>query len=779
MVRSRRQLTAVMFTDVVGYSAMVQADERAALALLEFHRRLLRAQVKRFGGSVVDAAGDGHLVTFGSALAAVECAIAVQDELARRNAGEPAAAPLRLRIGLHQGDVERSGARVSGDGVNVGARLEPLAPHGGIAASAMVVGQIHGPLRAHFRSVGPQALKNIAEPIEVFALEEPALAAAATLVDARRYRRAGLGRWLAAAAVILALAAAGAVLYVRDHALVDDASLAVLPLENLSTEPGSSEFAGGLHDSLLTEVSRLPELRVISRGSVMQYAGARPPSPELGRALGVAHLLEGSVQRVGARVRVNVQLIRARTDEHLWAEIYDRDLDDLFELQTDISREVARKIRGSVVFAALPRARRPTRSIEAYDLYLRAIAGESNDLALGFEAPTEPLRLLERAVTLDPGFALAHAALARYAVWGASWATYLDPAKVADYASRALTAAARAMELAPESAEALHAMGLARYWKEQNPAVAVDFLVRALRVRPGFDKALYQLSGAYAQLGDLPRSLMQIRALLDVDPHNDKAHEQHSTLLMRLRRYAEADEALARWQSVSSTRRFVSHMRAQLEFRRSGDLGPWQALTRQPADGNVPQDVVDTDRWFVAIYEGRFADAAAINRPLADDFVAGRGAGETYKWAFGVGQALAMGGETQAARPYLQAALTYLQRALQERPDEAYLNSLVSQLHMWLGDAAAAQDHAHRAVERAAPRGGAVGSGQYYEVLLSSAQVAAHFGRADEALALLERLLREPSGVHAHVVLRDPQWAPLDRDPAFQALVRRHLPAAS
>jgi adenylate cyclase len=775
MARTRRKLTAVMFTDVVGYSAMVHADEARAHQLLAMHRALLRRCVARYGGAQIEEAGDGTLIIFDSGLAAVECAIAVQDALRQRNA-ESSGTQVRLRIGLHQGDVERGQGTVFGDGVNVCARLEPLSPHGGIAASAAVVGQVHGPLRRHFRDAGAQSLKNIAEPVGMFVLDESALAAAAQDLEPRRApllsRRAG---WSLAGAAALALVV-GAALFLRAHlgAPLLDASLAILPLENLSTEPGSAEFVAGLHDSLLTEVSKTPALRVISRTSVMRYAHDRPDAGEIGRQLKVGHVLEGSVQTSGARIRVNVQLIRTATDEHVWAQVYDRDRSDLFALQTDISREIARKIAGNLALGALPVSQRPTQSVEAYDLYLRAIAHEDGDVTLGFAAPDEPLRLLEQAVAFDDDFALAHAALARFNLWGARWASYVDPAKVDGYVARAMSAARRAIALAPKSPESLLAMGMARYWSDRNGDVARGYFEQALQQRPGFPLALYLLSGIYDRSGNLDKSIELARTLLDIDPVNDKAHEQLTTQLVRQRRYAEADAAYANWLEITQTRGYVEYLRAQLRFYRTGDIGAWKLIAERPPDpaSGLTQDVLDVDRWILATYEGRYADAASVNRAAADSFVAG--ASSDYRWAHQAGQALELQGQHEQAAHYLRPVVANLRQAVAQNPQDFYSQSLLGFAQALLGEHDAALVNVRHAMEASAPASGRGAPAGHYQCTLIFALVAAHLGLNDEAIARLDWLLSQPSSVHLYMVARDPQWAPLADDPRFRALLQKY-----
>lgn len=775
MLRFQRRMMAVMFTDIVGYSAMVSRDEQRALRLLELQRALVRRHVRAHGGEVVDTIGDGHFVTFDSALAAVGCAVALQAELAQRNARAGADDAVRLRVGLHAGDVQRRRGRAFGDGVNVAARVEPLAPAGGIAATAAVVAQVRGPLRERFVSIGPRSLKNIAETHEVFWLQDSGLAAAAPLAP-RPGRWSALRRWRLPAAVAVAALALVAGGVARRTAAPADASIAVLPLENLSTEPDSASFVAGLHDSLLTEVSKARALRVISRTSVMRFAGSRQPVARIAADLGVGYILEGSVQRQQGRVRVNVQLIRARSDEHVWAHTYDGALDNLFDLQTHISREIARRVQGRLLVAAMPRSERPTHSVDAYDLYLQAIAPEDSDPALGREPPQASIHLLERAVGLDPRFALAHAALARYNIWAAYWAAYADPARKAVFVEAARRSAATASKLDPELPESLLAAGLVDLYSGDR-AAAARRMEQALAVRPAYSLALFWLGNVYGSLGEADRSIGAIRALLEMDPYNERAYTQLAQQYLRQRDYAALAQAYARWRAFTSSPAFVDFWTAELAFYRTGALESWKAFLAQPPAEGLPQEDVDAARFQVAMYERRFDEAFRVTQPRADAFVRDPAGGDVL-WALYAGQAMAAAGRKPHARPYLEAAVRYLEAMVAAQPDDAFALSVLGLAESALGREAQALEHGRRAVALSAPAAGQPPGPAHYEYVHYYAQAAARSGQQAEALARLEWLLSQPSGVHPHAELADPMWAPLDRSPEFQALVRKFLPRA-
>lgn len=775
MSTTRRQLLAVMFTDIVGYSAMVNRDERRAQELLEMQRRAVRSQVFRHEGRVVEIIGDGHLVTFNNARAAIECATALQLQFLRRNAAEPPERQLRLRIGIHVGDIERGPKRVFGDGVNVAARLEPLAPRGGVMASAEAVAQLHGPLRACFASQGFKELKNIAEPHEVFALQESGLEAAvahvpapnALRIVARKYGRAAM-----AGIAVLALTGAGVFAW-HSGAFEsgEDASIAVLPLENLSSDAGSADFVAGLHDSLLTEVGTMPQLKVISRTSVMRYAHNPPPVPEIARALKVGYILEGSVQRSARRVRINVQLIRARTDQHIWAKTYDRDAADLFDVQSQIAREIARSTQGRVALDAAPASKRPTTSVDAYDYYLRAIALEDNDPKLGREPATAQIALLEQAVALDPNFALAWAALARYSIWSANWAAYSDPARYESFLQAADTSAlkAKAIALAPRLPESLLADGLVAYWKGEDKARVAEYFEEALAARPGYPAALFWVAGVYDRMGQQDKSAAALQALKSIDPYNERVYTLLAQQLLNRRQYPALARTYLEWRAISETPDFVDFWASEVPFLAEGDLAPRKALLARDGLKGVTQDDLDNARWQLAMYERRFGDAARVFRAGADAFMAGRA--EDFMPALQTGVALGAGGDAPAARPYLERARDHLREMNRRMPGNGFTLGQLAAAARALDDGPAGLQHAKEAVDATEPKPGTPPGPGYYHAVLTYANALGRFGHKAESLDRLGWLLQQPSDVHAHAVLADPEWLPMNQDADFRALL--------
>src|SRR5438132_3074483 len=345
----QRKLAAIMFTDMVGYSALSQRDDKLALELLEEHRELLREIFPRFNGTEIKTIGDGFLVEFNSALEAAQCAIEIQRALSKRNHDVPVERRIEVRIGVHIGDVVHRGGDVYGDGVNIASRIEALAGAGGICVSMDVERQIRNALDARFERLAPTELKHISVPMDLFRIVLPwekksdVRGQKAEVRGGATTRRMPWHEVVLAVLLILGLITGG-FFFLRHRASqqatnaaasspvgsVPEKSLAVLPFENLSEEKANAFFTEGVQDEILTNLSRIADLKVISRTSVMQYkTGAARNLREIGQQLGVAHVVEGSVQRAANKVRVNAQLIDARNDAHLWAQTYDRDLADV------------------------------------------------------------------------------------------------------------------------------------------------------------------------------------------------------------------------------------------------------------------------------------------------------------------------------------------------------------------------------------------------------------------------------------------------------------------
>jgi adenylate cyclase len=382
--RVERRLAAILAVDVAGYSRLMGEDEEGTLAALRAARpELGDPKITEHRGRIVKTTGDGLLVEFASVVDAVRCAVEVQREMADRNAPVPAGRRIEFRMGVNVGDIIIEDGDIFGDGVNIAARLEALAEPGGICISAAAREQVRDKLDFSFEDMGEQQVKNIARPV--------------------RTHRIVVG---STAQPISAAAAVAA-----QPSLPDKPSLVVLPFQNMSGDPEQEYFADGIVEEITTGISRLPWLFVIARNSSFTYKGKAVDVKQVARELGVRYVLEGSVRKPANRVRITAQLIDTTSGTHIWADRFDGALDDIFELQDQVASGVVGAIEPKLRQSEIERAtRKPTESLDAYDLYLRALAAFHPQTSEGVE---DAIRQVERALEIDPSYAPA-AALAAF-----------------------------------------------------------------------------------------------------------------------------------------------------------------------------------------------------------------------------------------------------------------------------------------------------------------------------------------------------------------------------
>ena len=371
--RVERRLAAILAADVAGYSRLMGADEEGTLAALKAIRRELGdPKIKEHRGRIVKTTGDGLLVEFASVVDAVRCAVEVQEGMAERNIDVPVEQRIEFRFGIHQGDIIVEDDDIFGDGVNLAARLEGLAAPGGICVSRVVRDEVRDKLDVAFDDLGEQSLKNIVRPVRVFVVRFGGEAAKAPVAEK----------------TVLPSP--------------DKPSLAVLPFQNMSGDPEQEYFADGMVEEITTAISRLPWLFVIARNSSFTYKGRAVDVKQVARELGVGYVLEGSVRRSGNRVRITGQLIDATTGAHIWADRFDGALDDVFDLQDQVASSVVGAIEPRLRLSEIERAsRKPTQSLDAYDLYLRALA-EFHKLTP--ETYKAAARLALQALEIDPSY---------------------------------------------------------------------------------------------------------------------------------------------------------------------------------------------------------------------------------------------------------------------------------------------------------------------------------------------------------------------------------------
>jgi adenylate cyclase len=513
-VASTRRLAAIMFTDIVGYTTLAQADEAAALKLLQEQQELVHPLFVAHHGREVKSTGDGSLVEFDSALRAVQCAIDIQEHLQERNS-QPVVSPLQLRIGVHLGDIEERSGDIFGDSVNVASRIQPLAEPGGICISEPVFGQVRNKIPNQLEKLGPRVLKGLLFPIEIYRVK------------------------LSWAAKAPAPATSG------------PTRLAVLPFANISPDPKDAYFADGLTEEMITVLSQLRELRVIARTSVMPYKSTSEGVAQIGAELGVEAVLEGSVRKSGEELRIDVQLIDVDTQEHTWAHTYDRKLGDVFALQTEIAKRVAKQLKVNMKPTEETRleARHPVRS-DSYLAYLKGRTFLHDPGRASIEAAKDQFEL---AISLDPENAGAYSGIVEVTGLLEGWYAVAPPTGW-EQTSRRL--ASRAVELDPNLADA-HTSWALILWSDFEYAAAERELKVALSLNPSYSPAHLYYAGLLQDEARVDEALVEFALAEAADPLFSNGVGLWSDLLIWLGRL---DEALVK------IRRFAELV---------GGSGPW------------------------------------------------------------------------------------------------------------------------------------------------------------------------------------------------------------
>jgi TolB-like protein len=472
--RPKRRLAAIAVADVVGYSRLMGSDEAGTLALLKERRKtVLEPIVRGHEGRIVKVMGDGVLMEFASVVNAVAAAIELQEKMAEANTHLHEDGHILLRIGINLGDIIGEGTDVYGDGVNVAARLEALADPGRICVSSKVRDELRGKSNLVFEDMGEVQLKNIANPVRAF-----------RIVDG--VPPASVGRSLS---------------------LPDKPSIAVLPFTNMSGDAEQDVFTDGLTEDLITDLSRNSGLFVIARHSTFAYKNKALDVRLIARSLGVRYVLEGSACRAAGRVRINVQLIDAIGGDHRWADRFDRDLEDIFAVQDEVTAKIVEALVGRLT--APPMRVRP-KSMEAYDLCVRARKLHDNSP----QASREAYLLLQQAITLDPGYAEAHRWLALIHVfrWGL-WGEPMEPNQ-----RLAVSAAEKAVSLDPNDANnhwiLAHVLAYERRWAESDAVVET-----ARELDPNNADGFTVLSDFSVLSGRPNEAIAHIQTALRLNPH--------------------------------------------------------------------------------------------------------------------------------------------------------------------------------------------------------------------------------------------------------------------
>jgi len=501
MSEGERRLAAIMFTDMVGYTALGQKNESLSLALVDEQRKLIRPILARHDGREVKTIGDAFLVEFANALDAVRCAYDIQRAIREFNLSLAPDKRIHLRIGLHVGEVVEAQGDISGDAVNVASRVEPLAEDGGICLTHQVYDHVKNKIDLHMSTLGFRSLKNIAEPTQVFKIVMPwetGTVGSTPLLDAKR--------------------------------------LAVMPFANMSTDPNDAYFADGLTEELISTISNIRDLTVISRTSIMKFKGASATAGEIGQALKVGSIVEGSVRKSANRARISAQLIDVNTDGHLWSRTYDREMDDIFAIQSEIAQQVAQALKIQLLQDERKEVeKRTTESTEALMMYLKGRYYWNERTKDGV---AKAMKYFEEAIKLDRRYALAYSGVADCYTISADW-FWMDPN---DAFPRAREYDNKALEIDPKLAEAHASLGIIYNSYDGKWSESEGEFRQAIELKPGLAYAHMWYGLLLDVLGRHDEAFEQIKLASKLDPLSRIVISNLGGVLLKIGKPKEASE---------------------------------------------------------------------------------------------------------------------------------------------------------------------------------------------------------------------------------------------
>jgi adenylate cyclase len=509
----RRKLVAVVYVDMVGYSRLIGSDDVGTLERLrKLRSEIIDPAISEHGGRIVQTGGDSLLIVFDSIDGAVRCAVEVQQQVPILDGEQPPDRAIRFRVGINFGDAIAEGTDLHGDMVNVAARIQVECPPGGICVTRAVRDHVQDRLGLVFEELGALTLKNIRRPVEAFVLK----------VDDDATRA-----------------------LVRNTPQVisspDKPSVAVLPFDNLGGDPDQQYFADGLTEDILTSLARFTQLMVIARNSTFVYKGQAVRIADVGRDLNVRYVVDGSVRRSGNRIRVAAQLIEAATSAHLWADCYDRTITDIFELQDEITERIVTTLVSNIERSIIERARRKRPgSLDAYELFLQG--REQRNMAQ-YDGMLAAEALFERAVALDPDFALAHAEVAYIQYVFVTWR--IAPERQETLFAKGFMHAHRALQLESSLPLANRVIGILHLRARQH-SDAVMWSERAVALNPGEAESHAWLANVLSYVGRSAEALDQLAHAIRLDPLYPPLWDFYlGRALLHLGRYDEAADRLA------------------------------------------------------------------------------------------------------------------------------------------------------------------------------------------------------------------------------------------
>jgi len=775
------EIAHVLFIDIVGYSKLSVNEQHAAVEELNGIVRASKQfqEAEAAGRLIKIPTGDGMaLVFYTSPEAPAQCAV----EVSRILKEHPR---LQLRMGVHSGPVSgvvdvNDHANLAGAGLNTAQRVMDCGDAGHILLSKRVADDLgeYGRWRPLLHDLGLCEVKHGARVaiVNLYADQVGNPQLPKTFQALKKYT--ARVRWATTAAVLLALAAivAGIVVFsryrFRSTLAAPEKSIAVLPFENLSEEKENAFFADGVQDEILTDLAKIADLKVISRTSVMQYKnGISRNLREIGEQLGVAHVLEGSVQRTGGRVRVSAQLIDARTDAHLWAEHYDRPLDDVFAIQSEVAQAIADQLNAKLSPAEKAAIKeRPTGDLVAYDLYLRA---EALRAATSFNARLkenllEATRLLEQAIARDPTFFLAYCRLAEAHDLIYFFGSDHTPARLA----LASTAIQTALRLRPGSGEAHLTLAAHLYRGYGDYEHALDELTLAQRALPN-DPLVFELTGFIARRqGRWEESTTDLKRALELDPRNLFFLQQLSFTYDWQHRYRDLASVLDRALKLVPSDPETRVARALIDFAERADARPVHATIETIIAEDPAAATNIADRWFyIALCE---RDNFGISRALA--VIPPEGISQGSIWsprAYFEAVAARARGDATVARAAFTVARAEVEKTTHDQPDYAQGLIILGLIDAGLGRKDDAIREGRRAIELVPVSKDAIDGADF---ILNLAVIYAWTGEKDLALEQLNKVSKLPYAPSYGDLRLSPEWDPLRGDPRFEKIVASLAP---
>ncbi len=743
-----RKLAAIMFTDIAGYTALMSQDEEKALQLLQKNRALLKPIIEQFRGEWLKEIGDGTLSSFASAVDAVNCALVIQRTLK----DDP---ELSLRMGIHIGDVVFERGDVFGDGVNVASRIEPLAEPGCICVTEQVYDAIRNKPGIEATFLGEKRLKGVDRPVNVYAVTETRAPLVETVQAAPRLVGPRWRAWAPFVTVAVAVAVVALFYLLRgpgQEAALGAKSIAVLPFANYSEEEGDW-FSDGITEEIITHLSKIGDLKVISRTSAMRYKGSDKSLRQIGEELGVAAILEGSVRRVGGKVRITGQLIDARNDAHLWAESYNReeDLAEIFAIQSDVARQIASALKAALT----PEEKdyieqKPTDNLEAYEYYLRgnALLDVKSKKNLN-----NALGMYEKAVELDPTFAAAFARLtkAHLLIYWPSIGYDHTPERLA----KAKSALDRALLLDPDHPEVHWAYGYYYYYGFLDYSPALEHFTLALQKQPNNSDIIAAIGYVQRRQGQWEAAAASMHKAAELDPRSASKSFNLASAYLKMRNWAEAERFADRCIFIAPENTKGYWYKADVYLRSKGDIEKARTVMEEALEKVDPGQLVGL-RSNIEILGRDYQKALEI-------------VGEARPgWYFWKALIYRRAGQQEKAVTYYDSARITYEEQVEKDPDSYAAHGNLGLAYAGLGRREDAIREGKLAVEiMPLSRDANIGTTTIWYL----ARIYTMLGEQDAAIDQLELLLSIPSGVSVPLLRLDPQWDPLREHPRFRGLV--------